>query len=774
MATALFTVLGNAWFGPLGGLAGGVLGSLVDRALLPQQKVQGPRLDDLRVTISSYGAQIPLVYGPENRATGNVIWSTGLIESKKKKGGSKLGTTPSQVTFTYRLSCAILLGEGFIGTIGRIFANSKVIFDPSKATVALPAPTPQVGMVATKANGTHAVFDLLRFYQGNGTQQIDPTIESYKGVGNTQAFRFRSYLVLQDLQLADFGNAMPNIEVELIAQASVTDEDIANDVCARSGVTDAVTVSLSNNVRRGYIVSRADNGVAALEPLATAGNFDMAEQAGQVRFIKRGGPILSSISLGDMGARQAGDSSVAEPLHLVDAGVYELPRRATVSFSDPALDYQTNSQPVSRTLGASDNELSAELPVTMSPDEARQIADRILWDAWSSRRAAQFAGSDRMRSLGAGNVIALPVADTMQAFRITRTNRGANGVIQFEALADDPEALTSEIPGAPGNIPENSFELPGPTRLQLIDGPAAIAEADDTGFYWVVTADSAGWRGVELNRSTDGGASYEAFAESSVVSVIGNASTTLANGPCDFWDHANTLTVVLERADDELVSLSELDTLNGGNLAWVGPATGQGGEVVQFMTATLIAPGTYKLSELLRGRFGTEYAASTHAAGEVFVLLDPSVMGRSDFSSGDWNKDRLYKPVSVLSTLIDTAAQHFTNTGESKRCLTVMDVRGDRTGSGSDLIISWKRRSRLIVPGFGSGPQSLNEAAESYETDVVVGGNVKRTLASTQPSVTYTAALQAADGIAAGSPITVRIYQMSDVRGRGRQVQAAL
>src|SRR5262249_5176736 len=108
----------------------------------------------------------------------------------------------------------------------------------------------------------------------------------------------------------------------------------------------------------------------------------------------------------------------------------------------------------------------------------------------------------------------------------------------------------------------------------------------------------------------------------------------------------------------------------------------------------------------------------------------------------------------------------FTNTGEGKRPYSPVHPRGVFDIAGN-LTISWQRRSRLREPGLGNGPLPLGEATEAYEIDILDGsGNAVRTLTSTIPSVEYTALEQGIDGLS--QPIACAIYQMSDVRGRGR------
>ena len=87
MARAALQIVGMAIGGliggPIGASIGGSIGSAIGATFEPTTQVEGPRLSDLRVISSAYGVDIPLVYGPQNRLSGNLVWSTGLIEKKK-------------------------------------------------------------------------------------------------------------------------------------------------------------------------------------------------------------------------------------------------------------------------------------------------------------------------------------------------------------------------------------------------------------------------------------------------------------------------------------------------------------------------------------------------------------------------------------------------------------------------------------------------------------------------------------------------------------------
>jgi hypothetical protein len=585
------------------------------------------------------------------------------------------------------------------------------------------------------------------------------------GAGNVPAYRHTAYIVIENLQLADFGNQMPNIEVEVEAHESITVGGVVRDVCERAGITDASTGGLTTALR-GYIVSQAGAAYPAIKPLTRAYNFDVAEQCGQVRCIRRGGGLRGVIPIGDMGAREAADGGRIEPIRYETLTDLRMPQEVVVSYADADLDYQINTQRASRASGSSENNMRVEVPLVLTADEARRVADRELWEAWAARRTARFNVTDRWSGMNPADLYGLPVAGQIIPHRMGRLTRGHDGVIEAEAIYEDPEAYRSTALGAAGNIPDNPLRLPGETRLLLMDMPILREQDDNAGFYWAVNGDERGWRGAQVQRSSDNGETFTLMSRVGVRAPIGDVAVALPAGPADIWDRGNTLTVVLHYEGDELEGLPELAVLNGGNGAWLGPADGQGGEILQFANAVLTAPQTYELTGLLRGRLGTEHAIDTHGPDEVFVLLQPDTLGRSDYGAGDWDRERVYRPVSNFTTASETPTQTFTNTGVGRQPLSPVHIRGERDG-GNDLTITWLRRTRLPVPGLGRGPVPLGETSEAYEIDALLGMTVVRTISASTPTAAYSAAEQTADGITPGDPVDVIVYQLSGSRGRG-------
>ncbi len=198
----------------IGGFIGSTVGSVVDSwiisSLAPTQRIEGPRLDSLRITSSTEGAVVPRLYG-RMRIGGNIIWATDFREETrtttqgggKGGGGGKVRTTE----YLYYASFAVALCEGPITGIGRIWADGKLM-DTSGVT--------------------------WRWYPGDESQSADPFIAAKMGAVNTPSYRGTAYVVFEELPLTDYGNRLPQLSFEVFRP--LADPDTAE------GLTQAVTM----------------------------------------------------------------------------------------------------------------------------------------------------------------------------------------------------------------------------------------------------------------------------------------------------------------------------------------------------------------------------------------------------------------------------------------------------------------------------------------------------------------------------------------------------
>ena len=237
---AVLPGLGGAFFGALGRGVGGTLDGKIGLGT----HVTGPRLANLAVQDSRYGAGIPVIYG-NARVAGNVIWSTDLIQTTHNgnlsggKGGA-IGGSVSTTTYTYSVHCAVGIAAGPIGGIGTIWADSTIIYQ----------------------NGVWAagMVDSASLYTGTTTQSPDPFMQSILGAGNVPAYRGLAYVVFDNLQLANFGNRLPNLTFEIIPATVTANPSWLGEVNAAINQTNARTsqngglrpITLSGNGRDVY------------------------------------------------------------------------------------------------------------------------------------------------------------------------------------------------------------------------------------------------------------------------------------------------------------------------------------------------------------------------------------------------------------------------------------------------------------------------------------------------------------------------------------------
>lgn len=217
-------------------LGASIAGSMI---LNGNKKPQG-KLNDLRVSSSSYGRGIPKVWG-SMRVTGNMFWATDFREEKvyvTQKGKEKTGVKgekkskkgKAQPIYRYYANFAMGLCEGPMDQVVRIWADNNLIYnklnpeDPDLVGPGFSLETEdedsgkrsQKSMAGKKGSGGESGQFAWTFYPGDEDQKPDPYMESVQGNGKVPAYRGLCYLMFQDFALQDFGNRIPTITAEVI------------------------------------------------------------------------------------------------------------------------------------------------------------------------------------------------------------------------------------------------------------------------------------------------------------------------------------------------------------------------------------------------------------------------------------------------------------------------------------------------------------------------------------------------------------------------------
>jgi hypothetical protein len=234
---------------------GFVVGSLVGGLLTPGEKTEGPRVDDLKVQVSTYGAGIPILYGTE-RIGGNVVWSTDKIETESTETQGK-GGAPEHTTYRYFVHMGIVLCEtprdGSTVNIVQIYQDGKLIFD---ARSGIP-----IGSALASAENPHAFFVM---YQGHADQLPDPIEELYEdGPGSVPAYRGVVRIRMNAIECP--GGRVPQYSFVLTttAASAVTSEFASIEGAAVATATELWGWDVPNTDPRRAQIFRAAPGEAA-------------------------------------------------------------------------------------------------------------------------------------------------------------------------------------------------------------------------------------------------------------------------------------------------------------------------------------------------------------------------------------------------------------------------------------------------------------------------------------------------------------------------------
>jgi hypothetical protein len=338
--TLVLTTVGSIIGGPIGGAIGAVIGQGVDQRLLAPKGRRGPRLGDLTVQTSSYGAAIPKIFGTM-RVAGTVIWATDLRERQESGGGGK--GRPGTTSYSYSASFAVALSGRPIASVRRIWADGKLL---------------------RGVGGDWKTETGFRLHHGGEDQPVDPAIASAEGIDGTPAYRGTAYALFEDLQLADFGNRIPSLTFEVEADAGpVAVSAIAETLSASRVVGDTEEQVV------GYAAS-GDSVRGALEALAALTAMPLTDDGTVLRI---GGSGVGFIGEQELGASASSARRGRIELERVAAGV--LPDEVAISYYEPARDYQAGLQRARR--GGPGRRIdSIDLAAALPAEHAKSAAER--------------------------------------------------------------------------------------------------------------------------------------------------------------------------------------------------------------------------------------------------------------------------------------------------------------------------------------------------------------------------------------------------------------
>lgn len=715
MATLLLSRATRSFGGILGGALGGAIGSSIGRqisgTLISPPAREGPRLTDLSVQTSSYGTDIPAIFGTM-RTAGTVIWSTDLIENRNRRSNGK--GRPATIEFSYSASFAVALSSRPALRVGRIWADGNLL------------------------RGEACDFKAetqFRFYAGYRDQPPDPLIASQEGIGVTPAHRGFCYAVFEELQLADFGNRIPSLTFELFERSGeVTLCDIV------TGLSRGMARCDSGEALAGYAAQGSD-AIAALSPLARHFPVWVRPRENALEFIDWGGAATPR-SVTSAASQNGRD--LPRPERRRNAAV--IPETLALRHFEPARDYQLGVQRSQLT----DSGVAAEqidLPAALTATAARRLADLQLLHR---RRTQSGWAAHILRDetpLRVGDQLIEP--DTSDAWQITEIEHSGL-VSRISAQRPVSETAVSSIAADAGRNLKQIDRVAGGTRLLLADLPAITNQAADAPIVVAAaTGTNDGWRGAALSLVTPQG--LEFLGNTAAPAAIAVTEEPLFPHSSHLVDERNALVLRLVNEQGELPEQEFSLADAGAPIFWVDQ------EIIRAGKIEFLGQGRYRLSRMQRGCFGSERYLHRHDAGRPALLIEAdslALLNNFAISRG--------AGIDVEALAASDSAPIRAQLAVSAEAITPFaPVHGGfERRAGGGWRVHWVRRGRTDYGWQDSVDQPLDEDSEAYQVDLYRGDAIAASWQTAIPELIIPAPEIAALNLPANQSVAAHICQI--------------
>lgn len=672
----------------------------------------------------------------------------------------------------------------------RCVSSSKANDGSTTAQFKLPKTASSAGEAAGNTitiDQTNPKFDTSKvanvtIYLGTEAQTKDSFIVSVEGADNTPGYRRVVYAVIEGFELEDYGR-IPNFRAEAVRDSAGDLQQVVDDILGDSDLDSSEwdSSALTGVTCKGYTLRGPIPTVSAFQPLATAFNLLAQDLDGVLTFFLRQNASIVTIAEEDLAAHQEDERGGPWPHRLDRKADIEPPSEVLVKYIDEEKELGTGEQRERRPTAQNLFEKKAvEIAITMNGGEARDIAAKLLWTSKTGSVEHEIIVPPSYAEIVENDILVYTYESQTYRFLVQEVTDGADGTRVATGFGELPAHMTQNSPYESPRSPDTHLASAYDMRLEAIDvAPLEAATSMIPGIYFEALSrqQGSGWHGASLYQSGDEGLTWSVAATFQTEATMGSAEIALAKiHDAVGWDRGSTLTVVVEHGT--LSSVTELECLNGRNRAVVGA------EVIGFKTATLAstqpAVGTrYDLTYLLRGLGGTEREMGVHQAGERFVVLSESTAMFLQYNTSAIGGTRTFAAVSPGGDPDDFDAQAVPIICNNVRPLSPVHLFGERNAPATnDWTVVWTRRSRQYFRIFSqSAPQV--EPIEDYVIDVMdatglIVVNTYTSTATANGSVVsgtqfmYDAQDQIDDYGSVQSTIRIRVYQISDLAGRGK------
>lgn len=723
--------------------------------LSPRQveTIEGQRIET-EVQRASFGSEIPLLFGIVRVDACPIFWSAPIREERAvRRTSGKGGPIRREITYSYYGNFAVLIGEPANGTglqsINRIWLNGELYYNNGVDVTGQNRELDQ----SSEDTAELRLSQHLELFLGTPTQSPSATIQSFEGSNNVPGFKRYAYIVFRDLPLANLGNRLPKVDVEIIEDNNLKISRIVRNLCQYMELDEGTdfTTELSELDLKGYRFNRSGTTIrSAIEELQQTFLFLGRDKGSKIEFfpIDR---VKGTLSVGTGQLGKEGDKSFYTRVLTPDT---EIPQKVQIEAKNILSNHDPILKSAFRASKLHDNTLDLKTSITWEPQPLANSATKLLEYLWLKQEKYEniIIQAQNVGSVNAGDKITVMLANRSLEIFVQSVSIGANYALEIEGILwnSDIESFVAPIQSTDFS---DSWSLPDtsdPTPVAL-DIPLVSDADQDFGTYTgLVVPDS--WSFGNLYEKI-GNNSFDVVTDVFFGIISGTVTNAIPARSQFVIDEFTSIDVIMEPSSKGTLSSCTFDQLlSYKNLCLIG------NELIAFMNAVAINENTYRLSRLIRGCRGTESAIGLHNVNEKFYLVKDIAFTQTNGLPSYLGQNLTYKGVPEGSDLSLVSEEITINyQGESAKPYAPVNPKLllDKTVNppSGTYTLTWERRSRRDGDWRDNVDVPIGEVSERYE--LIIGGS---SVIVSSPTYTF----------AVGSPFPTAIYQLGESVGRGK------
>lgn len=382
-----------------------------------------------------------------------------------------------------------------------------------------------------------------------------------------------------------------------------------------------------------------------------------------------------------------------------------------------------------------------DIPIAATPSDMGAAVSRLLLERQGEGDSLTLTLPPSRDKVAVGDTL---LDEAGRRYRVQTTREGLGKTVEATSIPKIAGGASRT-----GPVFDEPKTTPGPSKpdIRVLQLPHLSKDHQPDAVYIAAHAEPWG-QGLAVYQGLDG----DGFTLLDVMdrpSLVGTLTDDLPSGPTELWQR--DISISAKFTATGLATEPELSVLNGANSFAVGSDTA-GWEVLQAQSIVLQEDGHVHLSNLLRGRLGTDALIPNiwPSGTQIVALNEPLFAVLPD--GVDWDQEIELRIGPADRPASDDTFVHVTISPRGVGLIPYAPSHLRLTHQGADLSATWVPRVALDGDSWSG---EIDVPYTGYRVRVSRDGDVLRETTTALPQWTYSVAHQIADGFQPGDHVSV-------------------